>query len=69
MATSPDFKRNAFILVPSSIAQLYVKNESMSLIIMCAKLQTYYKLGQKSWLYKAQNMKLIDKTGEERGLW
>lgn len=57
MVTSPDFKRNAFILVPSSILQLYVKNESMSLI-MCAKLKTYYKLGHKTWLYKAQNMKL-----------
>lgn len=69
MVTGPDFKRNAFILVPTSIPQLYVKNESMSLIIMCAKLKTYYKLGQKTWLYKAQIMKLIGKTGEEMGLW
>lgn len=69
MVTSPDFKRNAFILVPTSVPQLYGKKESMSLMIMCAKLKTYCKLGQKTWLYKAQIMKLIGKTGQERGLW
>lgn len=67
MVTSPDFKRNAFILVPSSVLQLHVKNKSMSLK-MCAKLKTYYKLGHKTWLYKAQIMKLNWQNGRGEGL-
>ena len=33
---------------------------------MCAKLKTYYKLGQKTWLYEAQIMMLIGKIRRER---